>query len=165
MDDEMAPYAARNLCEDDFSNAVCQIYKITVTNTGNTNMYLDGYLALKLVNDDEMRFMRVYYDGDTYCINEECNDELDLTNIKSGIAVNTDGNFNREEDSNALFIASDGENPEDLIEVGETRDYYAMIWIHNEKEEQNDLQGVQNAFRGSVTFISSQGNEVTAVFE
>lgn len=34
------------ICLDDNSNAACQIYKITVNNTGTAGMFLDGYVAL-----------------------------------------------------------------------------------------------------------------------
>ena len=33
-------------CTDDNGNAVCQIYKITVTNTSTASMFVDGYVAL-----------------------------------------------------------------------------------------------------------------------
>jgi len=164
MDDELAPFAVKTMCEDEYTNAVCQIYQITITNTGNTNMYLDGYMTLNMVTDDEMRFTRVYYDGDTFCISENCQNETDLSKIRTGVAVNTDGKFNRQDDVNALLATGENENPDDLIIAGQEKIYYAMVWIHNENEEQNDLQGVINAFNGKVTFISSQGNEVTAVF-
>ena len=34
------------ICEDDNGNAVCQIYKISVTNKGTASMLLDGYVSL-----------------------------------------------------------------------------------------------------------------------
>ena len=34
------------ICVDDNGNAVCQIYKITVTNTSSAAMFVDGYIAL-----------------------------------------------------------------------------------------------------------------------
>ena len=35
-----------NPCTDDNGNAVCQIYKVTVTNTSTATMFIDGYVAL-----------------------------------------------------------------------------------------------------------------------
>ena len=35
------------ICVDDNGNAVCQIYKISVTNNGTAGMFLDGYVALQ----------------------------------------------------------------------------------------------------------------------
>ena len=34
------------ICEDDNGNAVCQIYKISITNKGTASMLLDGYVSL-----------------------------------------------------------------------------------------------------------------------
>ena len=34
-------------CVDDSGNAVCQIYKITVTNTGSASLFVDGYVQLE----------------------------------------------------------------------------------------------------------------------
>ena len=36
----------QQICVDDNGNAVCQIYKISVTNNGTAGMFLDGYVAL-----------------------------------------------------------------------------------------------------------------------
>ena len=33
-------------CVDDNGNAVCQVYKIVVTNTGTASLFLDGYVSL-----------------------------------------------------------------------------------------------------------------------
>lgn len=35
-----------NLCVDDNGNAVCQVYKITVTNESSSSMFVDGYVSL-----------------------------------------------------------------------------------------------------------------------
>ena len=35
------------ICVDDNGNAVCQIYKISVTNNGTAGMFLDGYVTLQ----------------------------------------------------------------------------------------------------------------------
>ena len=36
----------QQICVDDNGNAVCQIYKISVSNTGSAGMFLDGYVSL-----------------------------------------------------------------------------------------------------------------------
>ena len=41
-----AAVTASTPCQDDNGNAVCQIYKITVTNGGTASMFLDGYVNL-----------------------------------------------------------------------------------------------------------------------
>ena len=50
MSNDMVETAVNNtkndVCVDDNKNAVCQIYKITVTNTSSAAMFVDGYVAL-----------------------------------------------------------------------------------------------------------------------
>ncbi|MBQ8682002.1 MAG: hypothetical protein IJ509_03735 [Bacilli bacterium] len=38
--------STKGICVDDNNNAVCQIYKINVENTGTASMFLDGYVTL-----------------------------------------------------------------------------------------------------------------------
>ena len=45
--DENASTGTPQICVDDNGNAVCQIYKISVTNNGTAGMFLDGYVALQ----------------------------------------------------------------------------------------------------------------------
>ena len=42
----VANTSTHGVCTDDNENAVCQIYKITVTNTGTASLFLDGYVTL-----------------------------------------------------------------------------------------------------------------------
>ena len=44
INDASAP--VNNTCVDDNGNAVCQVYKITVTNNSSATMFVDGYVAL-----------------------------------------------------------------------------------------------------------------------
>ena len=39
-------YSKANICTDDNGNAVCQVYKIVVTNKGSAGMFVDGYVSL-----------------------------------------------------------------------------------------------------------------------
>ena len=45
--DENASTGTPQICVDDNGNAVCQIYKISVTNNGTAGMFLDGYVTLQ----------------------------------------------------------------------------------------------------------------------
>ena len=38
--------STKGVCVDDNGNAVCQVYKITVVNTGTSSMFVDGYVTL-----------------------------------------------------------------------------------------------------------------------
>ena len=44
INDKTSPI--NNTCVDDNGNAVCQVYKITVTNNSSATMFVDGYVAL-----------------------------------------------------------------------------------------------------------------------
>ena len=49
MSNNMVQKAVSNsgkVCVDDNGNAVCQIYKITVSNSSTATMFVDGYVAL-----------------------------------------------------------------------------------------------------------------------
>lgn len=39
--------SAKGICLDDNSNAVCQVYKITLTNNSSAGQFVDGYVALR----------------------------------------------------------------------------------------------------------------------
>ncbi|MBR3162221.1 MAG: hypothetical protein IKF19_05775 [Bacilli bacterium] len=64
-----------NTCTDDNGNAVCQIYKITVTNNSTAAMFVDGYVALaggsgiptdftsSVKNKTTMRWAQVFKQG------------------------------------------------------------------------------------------------------
>ena len=63
---------AAQTCVDDNGNAVCQIYKITVTNTGSASLFLDGFVTLNggsgTATDDAsspttMRWAQVFCSG------------------------------------------------------------------------------------------------------
>ena len=44
---EPALASSKGVCIDDNNNAVCQIYKITITNDSSAGQFVDGYVALK----------------------------------------------------------------------------------------------------------------------
>jgi len=65
-------------CVDNNGNAVCQVYKITVTNTGSASLFLDGYVSLvngsgvptdyptytNATNATTMRWAQIFCTGD-----------------------------------------------------------------------------------------------------
>ena len=40
-----------------------------------------------------------------------------------------------------------------------------MVWVFDNGQPQNDLQGMQLAYRGTVTFLTAEGNEISATFD
>lgn len=68
MSNDMIEAAVNNpsnaTCVDDNGNAVCQIYKITVTNTSSAAMFVDGYVALAGGSGTPTDYPSAYYDTD-----------------------------------------------------------------------------------------------------
>lgn len=72
MSNSMVEYAVNNkgkdsagnatgICMDDNGNPVCQIYKITVNNTGTASMLLDGYVTLENGSGNPTDYPEGYY--------------------------------------------------------------------------------------------------------
>ena len=168
MRNNMAPYAASHKCRDIFDNAACQMYEITVTADTDTVMFLDGYIVTnrkeqvetrisEILQDDEGNFYTKYTDED---FNDENFDETEY--IKTGVRGNTENvSLNHTDDYDCLFI----ENEQIGGAIGKIRTFYMMIWVYDNGEEQNYLQGMQQAYTGSVTFQTAEGNEITATFD
>lgn len=52
-----------SICEDDNGNAVCQIYRINVTNGGTASMLLDGYVTLSNGSGNPTDYPASYYNA------------------------------------------------------------------------------------------------------
>ena len=69
---------AADVCKDDTGNSVCQVYKITLTNTSTATLFLDGYIHLKdglgdaqkgaddAASNTTMRWAQVFVSGDVF---------------------------------------------------------------------------------------------------
>lgn len=180
MRNEESPNAASQLCLDDNGNAGCQIYKIVVSNDYENDMFLDGYIVMDTKDGVETRFTRVYpekvEDVDdsgnvitktiyrTNYTKEDFNDSnFDMReNIKTGMRTdNTNDVLNHTTDYDCLFV-------KDEILKSKTEaaplEFYVMIWVYDNGELQNDIQGLEQAFTGSVIFNSAEGNQIKATF-
>lgn len=195
MYDDRAPFAAYYVCKDDFGNPVCQIYRIVVKSNSPTVMFLDGYITMDTKEGVDVSFTRVYplYDDvtdddgnttkklvrfktlETYnpnildkeerleYIRTSLNNDIDISFVSNGIRESaTDSTLNYVDDSNCLLLANEmlGGSSDDMEKI-----FYAMVWVHDTGEEQNDIQGMQLAYRGTVTFITAEGNEISATFD
>ena len=69
--------------------------------------------------------------------------------------------LNHAEDAGCLLV----ENEKIGGEVGRQKVFYMMIWVYDNGEEQDYLQGLQLAYRGVVTFVTAEGNEISATFD
>lgn len=180
MKNDQAPYAAEQLCYDDYNNIGCQIYKITLRTDSDTPMFVDGYITTDVIDGIETRFTRVYpkevsfTDPNTnittvdnifstsYTKEDMLLPSFDIdANIKSGELSSVDlVHLNRTDDYDALFV-SDEQIGGDNSEV----DFYLMIWIWDDGTNQDFIQGAQIVYTGLATFITAQGNEIKASFD
>ena len=168
MKNSQAPNAARQGCYDDFGNAGCQMYEITVKNDSSSVMFLDGYIVVEPKEGVEIRFASVSKGADdqfyTKFTNEEFKDAgfVEELYIKDGVRVSDAASpFDRVEDFGCLLV----EDQQIGGEAGDTLVFYAMIWVYDNGQSQDYLQGMELAYRGEVTFVTAQGNEITATFD
>lgn len=174
MKNNQAPNAAERLCFDDNLNAGCQIYKITIEAQGTDVFFVDGYI--NTINEEgvEVRFTRVYPKViteneeektvyETAFTNEEYENELFDENeyIKDAHKLDLTTNFNSNDDYNCLLVRNEQVGGEE----GTTKDFYVMIWVYDNGEVQDFMQGMSNVYRGTVTFATATGNEIKASFD
>lgn len=170
MKNDRSPYAAEKKCLDDLNNAVCQIYRMTITADSDTVMFLDGYVVVTPKDERlETRFSNVYTDDEevnfyTKYTSEDFGQANFEENkvIKTGACNILDNNtLNHTNGSNCLLV----ENEKIGGESGRTKVFYTMIWVYDNGEAQDYLQGMELAYRGEVTFVTAEGNEISATFD
>lgn len=127
------------MCLDKDSNTVCQVYKITVENTGTAPARLDGTLTLTAAGYSNLKW----------------------ANINKGAGLTADA----EPDDvgtnlNASSVTSITAN--ELYTAGQTKYYYIMVYINETNTSQNETD--TGSFTGNVTFSSAGGTGTTATF-
>lgn len=169
MKNKQAPNAAEQGCYDDFGNAGCQMYKITINADSDTVMFLDGYVVITPKDERlETRFTTVSIDDSEVYHTSFTNEDFasDTFNedefIKNGIRVSAvDVPLNHAEDSGCLLVANEKVGGD----IGRQRVFYFMIWVYDNGQAQDYLQGMQLAYQGEVTFVTAEGNEISATFD
>ena len=179
MRNNQAPNAVKQGCDDDFGNAGCQIYKIVVESDSDSVMFLDGYivttprdsrLETRIANvytDDNEETFYTKFKNDDFINSNSLSDEYNMDlGIKTGVKGIRDENninnvLNRTDDIDCLFV----ENEKIGGDVGNTQVFYVVIWVYDNGEAQDYLQGMQLAYNGSVTFVTAEGNEISASFD
>ncbi len=113
-------------CIDANGNTVCQIYKLTVTNNSDVNIAVNG--EVKLTPEIGLNSLRWAL---------LTSDRLDLVDESK-------------ETSNISLVSND------VINIGNSKDYYITIYLKELGVSQDDEQG--KGFAGSVTFYASSGD-------
>lgn len=127
------------MCLDKDSNTVCQVYKITVANTGTAPARLDGSLTLTAAGYTNLKWANI-------------NKDAGLTADAEPDDVGTNLN-----DSDITSITAN-----ELYTAGQTKYYYIMVYINETNASQNETD--TGSFTGNVTFSSAGGTGTTATF-
>ena len=179
MKNNQAPGAANQRCLDNFNKAGCQMYRITVRSDTDLVMFLDGYIETTPKENVETRIARIYTDDNeetfyTAFDSNDFQDEINLKNqfllsndkndlgIKTGSCINGETKSYNHTDDEGCFLVN---NEKIGGDVGREKVYYVMIWVYDDGQAQNEIQGMEMAYKGVVTFITAQGNEISATFD
>ena len=131
--------SGEKMCLDKDSNTVCQVYRITVENTGTVPARLDGTLTLSATGYTNLKWANI--NKDSGLTSDATPDEVGSNLNASSVTSIT---------ANELFAAS------------QTKYYYVMVYINETNASQNDTD--KGSFTGSVTFSSAGGTGTTATF-
>ena len=121
-------FDANKSCIDKNGYTVCQVYKITISNTSNVSITLNGGVTLFGTNTPNIECAKM-------------DDNITVTNNNSCIGSRT--------------LANNYE-----LNADSSNDYYVMVYIKNIDKEQTDV----GVFNGTITFTSTQGDELKARF-
>lgn len=181
MKNVQAPNAARQLCKDDNNNAGCQIYKITLKGDSDQVMFVDGYVSTNPKEGVETRISRVFpeevevtddetmevftktifntdYSKDDFDREDFVLDEVIKTGVRgSDVTVS----YNQKDDYDCLVV----KNEKIGGDVGKELDIYIMVWLYDNGENQNYMQGLELVYTGEVSFVTAYGNEIKATFD
>lgn len=123
-------------CVDSKGNLSCQIYKITVENTGTINLVIKGTIELKATGSNNI-FQNIKWR------------QLETINtIKSGSTIN------------GMTKSTLVDNV--TITPNVTKTYYFALWISEINEDQSTKDN--GDFFGTVNFMDSTGKGATATF-
>jgi len=133
-------------CIDDNGNVVCQLYKVTVTNSGSATAVLNGTISLAAEEGSLMHNLK-------WSVKAEETDTFDVYNQaisyeeQNGTANNVTG-----------ITALDTNLS---LDAEEHKDYYVVVWISEIGSAQEDYDN--GTFTGVVTFNSADGG-LTSTF-
>lgn len=134
--------SGNKMCLDKDSNTVCQLYKVTVKNTGTAASTLNGTLTLTATGYTNLKWVNV-------------NKDAGLATDTAPTAASTFTGLLNESSVNAITT-------NEVFNGGATKYYYIMIYI-NEIEAAQEEQD-KGSFTGTVTFAGPAGSGTTATF-
>lgn len=180
MMNDQAPGAASMKCDDDFGNAGCQIYRITVNADSDTVMFLDGYVIMtpkdervetriaSVYTDDQEENFYTAFDKDDFIDRNTLNSSFISSNSKDDLGIATGAcelsdsfSYNHTDSLDCLIV----KNKKIGGDVGRSLVFYIMVWVYDNGEAQDYLQGMQLAYQGSVVFVTAEGNQISATFD
>lgn len=170
MKNSASPNAAKKMCYDDHGNAGCQMYRITVDADSDTIMFLDGYIFISTRDERlETRMTSIFTTDNEQSFNTTFTNEDFLdTNFQENLYIKTGKRGtdevlspNRTDDYNCLVFKDEKIGGD----IGRKKVFYVMIWVYDNNEAQDYLQGMQLAYNGTVTFVTAEGNEISATFD
>ena len=136
--DELASSINADCYDDGYT--LCQIYKITLSNSANgINTDVRGRLSFDNENAPNLSWL---YLGNSFSTS---------TTYTSAMLGNS---FNTASSTFTNFIDSY------LINAGTSKDFYVVVWVNESEVEQND----EGVFTATVRFDDSNGKGVTATF-
>lgn len=178
MKNEQAPHAAEQMCYDDYHNAGCQIYKMTLKADSDEVFFVDGYVTTTTKDERiETRFSRVYPKEVIDTANNEIKnvfdtgytkedfskDDFDVDKyIKTGSRKSADDKQLNYTDDYSCLLAG---NEKIGGDAGNIIEFYVMIWVYDDGTAQDYMQGMEKAYSGMVTFLTAEGNEIKASFD
>lgn len=143
--------ALKSGCVDSNKNIVCQVYKITVGNSGGTvSQVVDGGVSF-FGNTEMTQDIKEVMPSLKWKLITSV-DKDTPTNSVLGTNLDIEASSNKDSFVNGL-----------TMEVGSSYDYYMIVWIGETNEDQPTDQG--NSFFGSVWFEATNGTGITSVFK
>lgn len=119
--------------------ALCQVYKITLTNkTGAVNTKVKGSLSFDNTESPNLSWIRL----DNY------------SSSKTYVSSDMGSTYNTASSEYKNFVDSY------LLKSGNSVDYYIVLWVNESEESQTDM----GSFTGTVRFEDENGKGVTSTF-
>ena len=131
---------ATKQCVDANNNTSCKVYKITVTNSGDTSVNLKGFVSFA-DGSSGSAFANLYMDVLSSATAPTATASIQKITLGTGT-----NNI-----VNSVVLAANA-----------SKDYYIAVWIEETGSDQTSTD--HGSFKGTVTFNSSTGEGVTSTF-